>query len=80
MVERFGRSLRGRDAYRQHPDPVTGVRHQRSPDVPEAAVSVERQHLKPKTQTTRWSAIEMVGLLSIVWALAAVGFAVLVRI
>jgi len=43
-------------------------------------VSVERQHLKPKTQTTRWSAIEMVGLLSIVWALAAVGFAVLVRI
>lgn len=41
-------------------------------------MSVERQHLKPKA--TRWNAIEMVALLSIVWGLAAVGYAVLVRI
>ncbi len=49
-------------------------------------MSVERQHRKTgearhaRPSTTRWNAIEMIALMSVVWGLALVAYSVLVRL
>ncbi len=80
MVERYGRSLRGRDASHLHHGLDTGGRPRRLLDAPEAEVSVERRHARPtihRPRAIRWDRADVIIAIVLIWLIAVAVYGIL---